>query len=278
MNEPNESDLANQDVGPPSKRRLSILDLMLAMVAFALAMGLHQNLQSMQTSLTMQLTLFPNDPFWGKVFYSNFVVFTGLTFCGIMLVVRSRLNAAKRSVLHPGHLMLIMQFSAIAVIVTSMIFAWFTGEEDAMSNLTNRTSVYLPAITIQLIGFFIALVGALTWRWSWSWVTTWVLLTLSSSLILGVYCIIFAVENSILPQEYYSYLGTTNVVSFSLSFLVVVFVVIAMINDLRKGTPRDAAHWIGIVCWFGLSICHALLVIIALQFADPAEIFGNVGY
>ena len=115
MNAPDESDLLAADVASDAKHRFSILDFMLAMMAFAVALGLRQNLTQVPGTIN------PQDPFWGALFFWYTVGFNTVTLFGIILLVRGRWGSAERRVWQPGHIMLIIPFAQIVLLIVAAV-------------------------------------------------------------------------------------------------------------------------------------------------------------
>ena len=270
MSASNESDLLSADVDHGEKRRLSILDLMLAMAAFALALGLRQNLTQVPGTPN------PRDPFWGALFFWNTVGFNTTTLFGIILLVRSRWGPIQWPVWQPGHSMLIMQLTNILF----SIFASVVAQQAEVSSPMTLDGFWQAAFITSKAGAIlasaiVAAIGIFAFRGTWWWAVSFFLLTLSflSSLIVQSIILAPTVLDVSMGSEFQRSIILVNTISGFTMLLGCLLALVSIIIDLVKKIPRDAAHWIGLVSFISQMILTHLLFMLALRYLGPSELF-----
>lgn len=276
MNAPDESDLLAADVASDAKHRFSILDFMLAMMAFAVALGLRQNLTQVPGTIN------PQDPFWGALFFWYTVGFNTVTLFGIILLVRGRWGSAERRVWQPGHIMLIIPFAQIVLLIVAAVLVQLSEiKAEDLGPITEDVFWHAAFIIIHagayLVSFVFSAIGIYAFRSSRWWtacfsmLTTLFLLSLIGQLVV-VAPTILDIPMSSQSHQWMVFVGNIGTGVMMLSCLCVV---ISVIIDLTRKTPRDVAHWMGLVSLFGQMLVGRLLLMLAMQFVDPVRLFGR---
>jgi len=243
VNAPNESDLLAADVASNSRRNFSILDFMLATMAFAVALGL---LQEPPIHL-------PKAAFWQALFYWERVVFHTLVIFGVLLLLRGKGNRnlvnATSERWWPGHLMLIMATLELLPRFVDTIVFWVTGDLNQMPVDSSqhsalraaRNSSYRAVILLPFVIVVLGLVMGSMRRW---WIATFVVIGMWQLLVFSTY----------LWSEEAMYGGSVQLRQWItrtqiIRCVSILFVFIAVGADLRLTLRRDTAHWIGIICF-----------------------------